>query len=100
MTRPCFRTDYQAVLLSNGLVYFGKVNNVNNRFLTLTDVYYVQIRTSVAGAPQKQPPNVLIKRGSEWHAPDRMTINMQDIVFIEPVTPNSTVSWLIQESKQ
>src|SRR5690242_8709352 len=86
------RTDYQAVLLNNGLVYFGKVDNVNGRFLTMTDVYYVQMRAAAAGAPQKQSPNVLIKRGSEWHAPDRMTINLQDIVFIEPVTPNSTVS--------
>jgi hypothetical protein len=92
------RTPYQAVLLSNGLVYFGKVDNANSHFLTLTDVYYIQTRAT--GGQDKTPPSVLVKRGKEWHAPDRMTINLQDIVFIEPVAPDSTVGKLIEESKK
>src|SRR5579871_612892 len=76
------RTPYQAVLLSNGLAYFGKVENSNSRFLTLSDVYYIQSRMSQGMKGSAPPPNVLVKRGKEWHAPDRMTINIQDVVFI------------------
>ncbi|HLK59990.1 MAG TPA: hypothetical protein VKU00_25745 [Chthonomonadaceae bacterium] len=92
------RTPYQTLLLSNGLAYFGKVESVNSRFLTLSDVYYIQTRVN-QGAQEKAAPNVLVKRGKEWHAPDRMTINIADIVFIEPVAPDSTVGKLIEESK-
>ncbi len=91
-------TQYQAVLLNNGLAYFGHVEKENSRFLTLSDVYYIR-----AGVKQdtnaKAQQNVLVKRGSEWHEPDRMTINIADIVFIEPVKPTSTVGKLISESR-
>jgi hypothetical protein len=42
---------------------------------------------------------MLIKRGKEGHAPDRMIINAQQILFIEPVTPGSQVAKLIEELK-
>jgi len=43
--------------------------------------------------------NVLVKRGNELHGPDRMVLNANDIVFIEPVGPNSRVAQLIAEQK-
>ena len=45
----------------------------------------------------KEVKNALIKRGSEWHAPDRMSLNASHILFVEPVTQNSTVSQLIEK---
>lgn len=60
-------------------------------------MYYVQ-----GGVNQetKGVSNVLIKRGNEWHGPDRMIINRNAIVFIEPVGADSKVARLIAESKR
>src|ERR1019366_4287951 len=83
-----FKTPYQAVLLTNGLAYFGKVESQSIHFVTLSDVYYIRSGVN-QGAAAKTQANVLVKRGKEWHEPDRMTINLQSIVFIEPVSPTS-----------
>ena len=90
-------TEYQSVLLDNGSAYFGKIIERNSEEVVLQDVYYVQTTTN---AQTKQVSNVLIKRGKEWHAPDRMVINRQHLVYIEPVAPDSKVAKLIEESKR
>jgi hypothetical protein len=63
----------------------------------LRDVFYIQSREN----PQtKQVANVLIKRGGEWHAPDRMILNRQQVQFIEPVKEDSQVAKLIVEQNK
>jgi hypothetical protein len=94
-----FTTPYQAVLLSNGLAYFGKVESRDARFLVLTDVYYVQTRSTPGAQGQQTQSNVLVKRGTEWHAPDRMAINVDHIVFTEPVSTGSQLEKLIAQQK-
>lgn len=89
-------TEYQALLLSNGLAYYGKVRELNDQFLEMDDVYYVQ--TGVEAKTKKQT-SILQKRGKEWHAPDHMSINLDHVVFIEPVNPDSDVAKLITQSK-
>jgi hypothetical protein len=89
-------TPYQAVLLSNGSAYFGKLEGLGTPYPVLREVFYVQ---SVTNAETKQVSNVLVKRGKEWHAPDRMILNANMIVFVEPVTPGSRVAQLISEAK-
>lgn len=63
---PSFDTPFQAVLLDNGQVYYGKVSNLGARFPKMTDVYYI-VRTE--DPKTKQVKNVLVKRGKELHAP-------------------------------
>jgi hypothetical protein len=94
-----FHTPYQAVLLNNGLAYFGKVESQNSKFVTLSDVYYIRSGTNQGAGSKAPQQNVLVKRGKEWHEPDRMTINLQSIVFIEPVSTTSQVAKLIEQSK-
>ena len=94
-----FHTPYQAVLLSNGLAYFGKVESQTSKFITLSDVYYIRSGTNQGAGAKAPQQNVLVKRGKEWHEPDRMTINLQSIVFIEPVSTTSQVAKLIDQSK-
>jgi hypothetical protein len=89
-------TTYQAVLLDNGSVYFGKLQGAGTEYPVLTDVYYVQ---SQVNQETKEVKNSLIRRGSEWHAPDRMYLNARHIVLIEPVNPNSQVAKLIAQEK-
>ena len=84
------------MLLTNGSVYFGKLENYGTKQPLLRDVYYVQ--TSV-NQETKQATNVLVKRGKELHAPDRMYLSPNQIVFVEPVGAESKVAQLIAESK-
>ena len=91
-----FPTSYQAVLLSNGSVYFGHLQGYGSRQPVLTEVYYVVTQTN---PETKQSANVLVKRGKELHEPDRMYLNPQLIVFVEPVGPNSKVAQLISQAK-
>jgi hypothetical protein len=89
-------TPYQAVLLTNGSAYFGHLEGLGNAFPVLTDVFYVQ---SSQDPQTKQVSNILVKRGKEWHAPDRMILNSNMIVLVEPVNPASRVAQLIAQAK-
>jgi len=91
-----FETPYQAVLLDNNQVYYGKVQGLGTPFPVLTDVYYVQQQVN---QQTKEVKNILIRRGPEWHAPDRMVINANHIILVEPVSPTSKVAQLIADSK-
>lgn len=91
-----FPTPYQAVLLSNGSVYFGKLSGYGGPRPVLTEVYYIVTQTN---PDTKQSNNILVKRGKELHQPDRMYLNPGQILFVEPVGPSSKVASLIQESK-
>jgi hypothetical protein len=86
---------YSAVLLDNNSVYFGKVADLGSDYPVLTDVFYIQ---STVNQQTKQQSNILVKRGKEWHAPDKMVLNRGHIIMIEPVTDGSTVAKLIAEA--
>src|SRR5580658_323584 len=89
-------TPYQTVLLTNGAVYFGRLEGLGTPFPVLRDVFYVQ---NSQDAQTKQVSNILVKRGKEWHAPDRMILNSNMIVLVEPVNPTSRVAQLIAQAK-
>jgi len=93
---PAPSTEYQAVFMDNGQVFFGKLERTGSAYPLLRDVYYIGRQTSPDG---KQVANILVKRGSEWHGPDYMYINKQHIVIIEPISPTSRVAQLIKEAK-
>jgi hypothetical protein len=90
-------SDYRAVLLSNSMVLFGKLHGLGTPFPVLTDVYYVQ---SVEDPATKKPTNVLIKRGKEWHGPDRTVLNASQIIMVEPVARDSKVMQVITEAEK
>ena len=86
---------FQAILLDNNQVYFGKVADLNTDYPVLTSVFYIQ---STVNQETHQQSNILVKRGKEWHAPDKMVLNARHIIMIEPVTDGSTVAKLIAEA--
>lgn len=93
---PKFNTPYQAVLLDDGQVFYGKLSRLGTGYPEMTSVYYV-VRTT---DPQtKQTKNVLVKRGKEWHAPTATYFNARHVVMIEPVSSNSEVAKLISEAE-
>jgi hypothetical protein len=96
-TEAGFTTPYQAVLLSNGAVYYGKLSGYHTHSPELTDVFYIVSKTD---PETKQVTNILVKRGKELHGPDRMYLNASQIVFVEPVGPSSKVAQLINEANR
>jgi hypothetical protein len=92
-----FPTEYQAVYLDNGQIFFGKLSDSGSSFPILRDVFFVQTQTDPA---KKESKHLLFKRGSiEGHHPDFMRLNARHIVVIEPVAPDSRVAQLIREAK-
>jgi cell shape-determining protein MreC len=93
------KNQYQAVFLANGQVYFGKLSNPNSKYLTLTDVYYLQVQNSEqdeqaqdqAQQTQNGEPQ-LIKLGEELHGPeDEMKISKDQVTFWENLKEDSKV---------
>lgn len=90
-----FTTEYQAVFLDNGQVYFGKLENPESTYPLLRNVFYVQ---SQVNQETKQTANLLVKRGKEWHGPDVMYLNQRHVVMVEPVLPDSQLGQLIKKA--
>jgi hypothetical protein len=90
-----FTTPYQAVLLTNGSVYFGHLKGYGSHQPVLSEVYYIVSQTN---PETKQVNNVLVKRGKELHEPDRMYLNPNQILFVEPVGTGSKVAQLIAQA--
>jgi hypothetical protein len=89
--------EFQAVFLTNGQVYFGKLANLNNKYVTITDVYYLQVQSnsSLQGASSNTSPNSqvsLVKLGNELHGPeDKMFIANGQMLFWENMKGSSKV---------
>jgi len=94
---PALSTPYHAVALMNGQVFYGRIEDLGGDYTVLRDVFYIQTRQN---PETKQIANVLIKRGGEWHAPDRMIVNRQQVLLIEPVGEGSQVAKLIAEQNK
>ncbi|MCX6593482.1 MAG: hypothetical protein NTZ56_18360 [Acidobacteria bacterium] len=89
-------SGFHAVFLENNLVVIGQLSGYGGRHPVLKDVFYVRQNVN---PETKAVSNVLVRRGGEWHGPDRMVINPDHILFIEPVSKGSRVDQLIQEVK-
>ena len=96
-TAVTFSTPYQAVVLINNSVYYGKLAGYGTSNPVLTDVYYILSKTD---PDTKKVSNVLIKRGKELHGPDRMYLNPSQIILVEPVGADSKVAQLIAEASK
>ncbi|MBU4360809.1 hypothetical protein L6278_02680 [Candidatus Parcubacteria bacterium] len=106
-------SDWQAVFLTNGQVYFGKLEDVNGSYPTLEDVYYLQVQdvpiqpaepaTDEAGvqpAVETQQQMILVKFGTELHRPmDKMYLNKDHIMFFEDLRADSNVVAAIENYK-
>jgi hypothetical protein len=91
---------YQAVFFTNGQVYFGKLKAMNGDYMRLTDIYYLQAKSTEGNESNPQEASAqdasnvqLVKLGSEIHGPDdEMVINKDQILFFENLKKDSNVS--------
>jgi hypothetical protein len=80
--------QYQAVFLTNGQVYFGKLSNPNNKYVELKDIYYLQVTQQEiqegSNDASADPQISLAKLGNELHGPeDSMYISRDQVLFWE-----------------
>jgi len=95
--------EFQAIFLTNGQVYFGKLTGLNRKYVTISDVYYLQVQssTSLQGASSSSTPNSqvsLVKLGNELHGPeDKMSIASDQMLFWENLKPSGKVTQAINK---
>lgn len=100
------KNEYQAVFFTNGQVYFGKLSVLNDNYLKLTDIYYLQTKSTDESSKLQETSNAnsndvqLIKLGSEIHGPqDQMAISRSQVLFVENIKPDGKVAQAIQQNQ-
>lgn len=107
-------SEYQAVFLTNGQVYFGKLE-IDNHWLELEDIYYLQVTDDLQPASGNNPDGTpqtpvspandqskiqLVKLGAELHGPqDKMFISSDMVIFWENMKDDSKVVQSIKDYK-
>jgi hypothetical protein len=81
---------YQAVFLTNGATYFGKLEPQGDNWFLLSDVFYLSV--------SDQSGTQLIKRGSEAQGPkEPMIISREQVLFVENLKDDSDIVALIKK---
>jgi hypothetical protein len=88
--------QFQALFLTNGQVYFGKLSQLNGQDVKLTNIYYLQVQQTVQPKDQSASSNnqqvSLAKLGGELHGPeDVMYVNRDQVLFWENLKDNGKV---------
>ncbi len=106
---PAGSSTYQAVFLTNGQVYFGKLSETEKDYLTLKDIYYLQVvqpplqgsgQSAQPAQPQASPQISLVKLGNELHGPvDEMHISRPQVLFFEDLKSDGQVVQAIEKYK-
>ena len=97
--------QYQAVFLTNGQVYFGKLSDSGPELVKLTNIWYLQVQsgsqtTSAEALKNDQSQISLAKLGNELHGPDdSMSISKDQVLFWENLKNDSKVVKTIKEAK-
>lgn len=94
----------QAVFLNGGQVYFGNIEDLNAKYLRMSNIYYLRVNQTVQpnqeGANQQAASNdiSLVKLGCELHGPqDEMLINREQVIFWENLKDDGQVAKAVDE---
>ena len=95
----------QAVFLTNGQVYFGKIKEINSKYINLSSIYYLNVNQQVQPNQKDSSGNSntnnsisLVKLGCELHGPvDKMVINRDQITFWENLKGDGQVAKAISQ---
>jgi uncharacterized protein HemX len=97
------KNKYQAIFLSNGQVYFGKLSDSSPFQVKISKIYYLQVQQDVQGGDKsKEQDNnqvSLAKLGDELHGPqDEMFIAKDQVLFWENLKDDSKVVQAIKSA--
>jgi hypothetical protein len=93
--QPLTTTEYQAVMLTNGNVFYGRIDHLGSDYPVLRDVF--RVRQDVRSATPR-PGYMLVRRKDDITGADHMIIPASAIAYIEPVAGDSTVGRLIGQA--
>lgn len=96
------KDQYQAVFLTNGQVYFGKLDSIESKYLSMSDVYYLQqTQQQVQPGQEGEAQLSLIKLGNELHGPEaQMYITRDQVLFWENLKDDGKVVQAIKGKTQ
>lgn len=96
--------QYQALFLTNGQVYFGKLSKADGKTIRVDDIFYLQVQQAVqpkAEGTNDQGETQLIKLGGELHGPeDTMYIDRNQVLFWENLKSDGKVVQAIAQYKK
>lgn len=100
-------SKYQAVFMSNGQIYFGKLSDFNDSSFKITSIYYPQAQTTDESTTSKtnvndSQSNIQLFRVTDGvHGPeDEMIITKSQILYYENLKSDSKVTQLIQQNQK
>lgn len=89
----------QAVFLTNGQVYFGQISSINDGYIDLKQIYYLNVNQQVQPNQESKDSKdtnqsvSLVKLGCELHGPtDQMIINRDQVTFWENLKTDGQVT--------
>ena len=97
--------EYQALFLTNGQVYFGKLTHTSSGYVKLTDIFYLQVQQTVQPSSSSTTSSTaannqqvsLAKLGGELHGPeDEMYVSREQVLFWENLKTSGKVTQAIQ----
>ena len=97
------KKQMQAVFLNGGQVYFGHITDLNDKFVRVSDIYYLRVNQTVQpnGETAQNQDISLVKLGCELHGPqDSMVINQDQVIFWENLKDDGQVAKAVATYKQ
>lgn len=96
-TSGLVNSQYQAVFLANGQVYFGKLHNVNGSYLKITNVYYIQDASGATAQDAIAGKNIeLVRLTKAVHGPkDEVVVNRDQVLYFENLENEGQATKLI-----
>lgn len=108
-----YSKNYYAMVLKSGQIYFGKIQEEKNGFLTIESVYYFKVMNVQVPQPTLNPKSkikqatpsaqfkkqfTILKLGSEIHGPtDSLMLNRDQVKSIEELKENSKIVQAIKK---
>jgi len=88
----------QAVFLQNDQVYFGQITELNDKYLVLNNIYYLQTSNGSSNSSNSSNNISLVKLGCELHRPyDRMVVNRDEVEFWENLQADGQVAKAVEQ---
>lgn len=99
------KNKQQAVFLTNGQVYFGKIKSISKTYIDLQNIYYLNVNQQVqpnqkdsSSSSSSNQSVSLVKLGCELHGPqDQMLINRDQVTFWENLKTDGQVTKAIEQ---
>ena len=95
------KNEWQAIFLSNGEVYFGKIIEQNIYEVVANNIFYLQAKDPLQQGAQVVKQNndiALIKLGKEIHGPtDEIRFNRDQILFLEDMKDDARIVKAIKD---